>query len=142
MRDNNLSILLVEDDEVDIMAIKRAFQKYNITNPLGIVRNGVEALEMLRGDNVPLPGIILLDINMPKMNGIELLREMRNDQRLKAIPVIVLTTSDEERDIVDAYNYNVAGYIVKPLSLVKFVEAISVLDLYWTLSKLPAKKVK
>ncbi|MEG6523811.1 response regulator [Desulfotomaculum sp. 1211_IL3151] len=142
MRDKNLRILLVEDDEVDIMAVKRAFQKNNITNPLDIARNGVEALAMLRGDNVPLPSIALLDINMPKMNGIELLREIRNDQSLKTIPVIVLTTSDEERDIIDAYNYNVAGYIVKPLSLPKFVEAISVLDLYWTLSELPANKVK
>lgn len=137
MRDKNLHILLVEDDEVDIMAIKRAFEKNNITNPLDIARNGLEALLALRDDTNPLPGIILLDINMPKMNGIELLREIRNDQRLKAIPVIVLTTSDEERDIIDAYKYNTAGYIVKPLSLTKFVAAISVLDLYWTISELP-----
>lgn len=137
MRDKNLHILLVEDDEVDIMAIKRAFEKNNITNPLDIARNGLEALLALRDDTSPLPGIILLDINMPKMNGIELLREIRNDQHLKAIPVIVLTTSDEERDIIDAYKYNTAGYIVKPLSLTKFVAAISVLDLYWTISELP-----
>lgn len=137
MKDKNLHILVVEDDEVDIMAIKRAFEKNNITNPLYIARNGLEALAILRGKNRPLPSIILLDINMPKMNGIELLREIRKDELLKSIPVIVLTTSDEERDIIDAYKYNIAGYIVKPLSLPKFVNAISVLDLYWTLSELP-----
>ncbi|WP_459910561.1 response regulator [Desulfotomaculum defluvii] len=137
MRDKNVHILVVEDDDVDIMAIQRAFEKQNITNPLYIARNGLEALAILRDGNIPLPSIILLDINMPKMNGIEFLREIRKDRQLRSIPVVVLTTSDEERDINDAFKYNTAGYIVKPLSLPKFEDAISVLNLYWTLSELP-----
>ncbi len=141
MRDKSMSILLVEDDEVDIMNVMRAFKKINLTNPLYIARDGVEALALLRGQCGPAgmgrPGIILLDINMPRMNGIEFLRAIRLDPELKILPVIVLTTSDEECDVIAAYQLNVAGYIVKPVSFEQFVEAMAALDHYWTLSEMP-----
>ncbi len=136
------NILLVEDDEVDVMNVKRAFKKNNITNPLYMASNGLEALELLRGTEkspeIPRERrLILLDLNMPKMNGIEFLRELRADPELKATPVIVLTTSNEDRDKVEAYNLNVAGYILKPVTLSKFVEAVATLNKYWSISEMP-----
>lgn len=137
-----LNILLVEDDSVDIMNVQRAFVKNNITNPLHIAFNGVEALNMLRGSNGkpklnPAPRIILLDINMPKMNGLEFLRELRNDDDLKSVSVFVMTTSNDDQDKIEAYNLNVAGYILKPLSFEKFVNAVAVLNSYWKLCEQP-----
>ncbi len=141
MDDKTIHLLLVEDDEVDVMNVKRAFKKNNITNPLYFASNGLEALDMLRGiGDTQLPRerrVILLDLNMPKMNGIEFLRELRSDPELKLIPVIVLTTSNEDRDKVEAYNFNVAGYIVKPVTFYKFVEAVETLNRYWSLNELP-----
>lgn len=137
-----LNILLVEDDSVDVMNVQRAFVKNNITNPLHIAFNGVEALNMLRGSNGkpklnPSPRIILLDINMPKMNGLEFLRELRNDDDLKSVSVFVMTTSNDDQDKIEAYNLNVAGYILKPLSFEKFVNAVAVLNSYWKLCEQP-----
>lgn len=141
MRDKSMNILLVEDDEVDIMNVERAFKRIKLTNPLYIARDGVEALDMLRGQNsssiLPWPRLVLLDINMPRMNGIEFLREIRQDPDLKMMTVIVLTTSNEERDVVAAYQLNVAGYIIKPVSFEQFVETMAALDHYWTLSEMP-----
>ena len=133
-----LNVLLVEDDEVDIMNVRRAFKKNNICNPLWVAGNGLEGLEMLRGSEIPRERrLILLDLNMPKMNGIEFLRELRADPELRLIPVVVLTTSDDERDRVEAYNLNVSGYILKPVTLVNFVEAMATLNKYWTLVEMP-----
>lgn len=133
-----LNILLVEDDELDVMNVRRAFKKNNFLNPLFVASNGLEALEMLRSDAIPSKRrIVLLDLNMPKMSGIEFLRELRADPELKTTPVIVLTTSDEERDKVEAYTLNVAGYILKPVTLVSFVETMAALNKYWMLSELP-----
>lgn len=137
-----LNILLVEDDSVDVMNVQRAFVKNNITNPLHIAFNGVEALNMLRGSNGkpklnPSPRIILLDINMPKMNGLEFLRALRNDEDLKSVSVFVMTTSNDDQDKIEAYNLNVAGYILKPLSFEKFVNAVAVLNSYWKLCEQP-----
>ena len=142
MDEKQTSFLLVDDDEVDVMTVKRAFKKNNITNPLYVATNGVEALAMLRGNEMPklLPGqrrLILLDLNMPKMGGIEFLRELRADPELRPLPVIVLTTSNEEKDKVEAYNLNVAGYIIKPVTFSKFVETVGTLNKYWTLSEMP-----
>ncbi|HAA29821.1 MAG TPA: two-component system response regulator [Cyanobacteria bacterium UBA8553] len=142
MDEKPTSFLLVDDDEVDVMTVKRALKKNNITNPLYVATNGIEALAMLRGNKMPklLPGqrrLILLDLNMPKMGGIEFLRELRADPNLRALPVIVLTTSNEDKDKVEAYNFNVAGYIIKPVTFTKFVEAIATLNQYWMLSELP-----
>lgn len=143
MEEKIINILLVEDDEVDVMNVKRAFKKSNISNPLYVAGNGLEALEMLRspdGKPAPVPDdrrLILLDLNMPKMGGLEFLNELRSDPELKAIPVIVLTTSDEDRDLVEAYNLNIAGYILKPVTFTKFASVITTLNQYWTLCEFP-----
>jgi CheY-like chemotaxis protein len=142
MGERQLNILLVEDDELDVMNVRRAFKKNNIVNPLYVAGDGIEALRMLRGepDARPIPEdrrIILLDLNMPKMGGIEFLRELRADPKLRATTVIVLTTSDEERDKVSAYDLNVAGYILKPITLSAFVEIMAALNKYWTVNELP-----
>jgi len=136
--DRRLNILLVEDDELDVMNVQRAFKKNNVLNPLYVAGNGVEALEMLRGGSMPKDRrLILLDLNMPKMGGIEFLRELRADPELKATTVVVLTTSDEDRDKVKAYDLNVAGYILKPVTLVAFVEIMATLNKYWSVNELP-----
>lgn len=130
-------ILLVEDDKVDAMTVKRALKDINITNRLDITSNGEEALDFLRNSDNEQPGIILLDINMPKMNGIEFLQIAKSDDDLKKIPVVVLTTSKEDQDKVDSFNLGVAGYMIKPIDYMKFVEVVKTIDLYWTLSELP-----
>jgi CheY-like chemotaxis protein len=129
--------LLVEDDNVDAMTVGRAFKELKILNPLVHRTNGEEALEYLKDESNVQPCIILLDLNMPRMNGIEFLKIAKADDVLKKIPVVVLTTSKEERDIVESFKLSVAGYIVKPVDYKKFVETIRTIDLYWTLSELP-----
>jgi CheY-like chemotaxis protein len=142
MEEKIIHIMLVEDDVVDIMNVKRAFKKNNINNPLHIANNGLEALDMLKGRNGvpklnPVPKIVLLDINMPKMNGIELLKEMRADDELKSISVFIMTTSNEDSDKFEAYSLNVAGYILKPINFEKFVTAVSTLKNFWKMIELP-----
>ena len=138
MEDRRLNILLVEDDELDVMNVQRAFKKNNVVNPLHVAGNGLEALEILRSDAMPRDRrLILLDLNMPKMGGIEFLKELRADEDLKAITVVVLTTSDEERDKVTAYDLNVAGYILKPVTLAAFIEIMAALNKYWSVNELP-----
>jgi CheY-like chemotaxis protein len=133
-----LNILLVEDDQVDVMNVRRAFDKNRILNPLHVASDGVEALEMLRNGEVPTERrLVLLDLNMPRMNGIEFLRELRADPKLRPMPVVVLTTSNDERDRIEAYNLNVAGYLLKPVTFVNFVELMAALNKYWTLVELP-----
>ena len=133
-----LHILLVEDDQIDQMNVKRAFERNKIMNPLYIAENGLEALEMLRDGRVPDERrLILLDLNMPKMNGIEFLRSLRADENLSATPVVVLTTSNDEQDKVHAYNLNVAGYLLKPVTFTNFVELTAALNKYWTLVEMP-----
>jgi len=130
-------ILLVEDDRVDTMTVRRALKDLKVTNQLICTTNGEEALEYLRDESKKKPCVILLDLNMPKMNGIEFLKITKGEEGLKKIPVIVLTTSREEQDVAESFNLSVAGYIVKPVDYKRFVEAIRVLELYWTLSELP-----
>ena len=138
MAEKALNILLVEDDDVDVMNVRRAFKKNNMTNPLFVANNRLEALKMLRDGTVPRSSlIVLLDLNMPKMNGIEFLRELRADPELSATPVIVLTTSNDERDRIEAYNLNVAGYILKPVTFTNFCEVMAALNKYWALVELP-----
>lgn len=134
-----ISILLVEDDHVDIMTIKRAFKDLKITNPVNVCENGLEALDFLRDQQKHLPGIILLDLNMPKMNGIEFLQEIKDDEQFKSIPVVVLTTSKEEQDKVESFKLGVAGYMIKPVDYMQFVEIIRTIHLYWTLSEIPVE---
>lgn len=140
---NNIPILLVEDDQVDVMTVKRALKANKTINPLFVVPNGEEALNFLRHQGAfssheksPSPGIILLDLNMPVMNGIEFLKVIKADDNLKRIPVIVLTTSKADEDRVESFNLSVAGYIIKPMEFEKFVEVMKTIDLYWTLSEL------
>ncbi len=130
VKNSDITFLLVEDDEVDILNVKRAFKKNNIDSTLEIAKNGLEALEMLRSGQIARPSCVLLDINMPKMNGLEFLEELRNDKEFHNLVVFVLTTSNDDRDKIDAYNYNVAGYIIKPVSFEKFIEAIKSLSDY------------
>jgi CheY-like chemotaxis protein len=143
MEDKTINILLVEDDEVDIMNVRRAFRKGNIVNPLYVATNGLEALEILRGGSEHLPllpskrRLILLDLNMPKMGGIEFLQVLRADKDLKVIPVVVLTTSNADRDRMEAYNLSVAGYLLKPVVFATFVEVMATLDRYWTFCEMP-----
>lgn len=137
MEERVVPILLVEDDEVDVMNVQRAFKKNNINNPLYVANNGLEALDMLRNGGVPSTPIIILDINMPKMNGIEFLHEIRKDPALNRLSVFVMTTSNEDSDKINAYNLNVAGYILKPLSFEKFISAVGTLDRYWKLCERP-----
>ena len=132
-----LNILLVEDDELDVENLRRAFKRANISSPLWVASDGEEALRMLRSNEMPRRRrLVLLDLNLPKMSGIELLREVRQDPALHAESVVVLTTSNEDRDRTEAYGLNVAGYLLKPIAFQKFVEIISALHQYWSLVEL------
>lgn len=138
LKNSKLNILLVEDDEVDVMTVQRAFKQSKITSPLYVAGNGTEALSMLRGktgEPAVIPSdrrIVLLDLNMPAMNGLEFLRQLRADANIGGIPVVIITTSDEERYLVDAYELNVSGYLKKPSTYDKFVELLVILNDYWT----------
>ena len=133
-----LNILLIEDDQVDIMNVKRAFEKNRIANPLFVAADGIEGLQKLRSGGIPRERrLILLDLNMPRMSGLEFLRELRADPALQHTAVVVLTTSNDEKDKIDAYNLNVAGYLLKPVTFVNFVEVMAALNKYWTLVELP-----
>lgn len=133
MTNNQVNILLVEDDYLDIMNVERELKKLNVNLPLHVARNGREALNMLRGEAgtpkiTPLPSVVLLDINMPKMNGIEFLASVRKDPELMHLNVFIMTTSNEETDRLAAQNLRATGYIVKPLSFDKFGGTDSTLD--------------
>jgi len=137
-------VLLAEDDEHDIVATKRAWKKHHIANPLYIVNNGEECLDYLhqRGkyseqDAAPRPGILLLDIKMPKMDGLAVLEHIRKDGELRHLPIIILTTSKAEEDRVRSYDLGVNAYIVKPVGFENFSEAVRTISLFWELVELP-----
>jgi len=133
-----LNILLVEDDAVDVMNVKRAFARNHITNPLFVAGDGLEALQKLRSSEIPRDRrMVLLDLSLPRMNGIEFLTEMRKDPELASIPVVVLTTSTDEGDRLEAYQLNVAGYLLKPVTFTAFCDLMTALNKYWTLVELP-----
>ncbi len=134
---NPKPVMLVEDDRLDVMAVQRAMKDLNITNPLVHTINGEEALKHLEDKNNKRPCLILLDLNMPKMNGIEFLKAVKDKEDLRKIPVIVLTTSKQDRDVVDSFKLGVAGYMVKSVDYKEFVEVIRTINLYWTLSESP-----
>jgi len=135
MLNHNAPILLVEDDRVDVMTVQRALKKNGAANPLHVARTGLEALEMLRGQGRPKidppPALILLDLNLPKMSGIEFLKELRADRELASLKIIVLTSSNEPRDREAAFAYEVEDYIVKPHSFDEFAKAIDIVLRYW-----------
>jgi CheY-like chemotaxis protein len=130
-----VTILLVEDDEIDVKALRWAFDKLKIANPLFVAGDGVEALEMLQ--KLPRPYLIITDINMPRMNGIELLRKIRENDQFRDSIVFVLTTSNDEQDKIDAYNLNVAGYMLKTDMGTSFQRAIALIDNYWKVVEFP-----
>lgn len=142
MSENTITILHVEDDSVDSMVVQRAFKKSNIPFQLLHATDGAEALDMLRGTNgkpklTPMPRYILLDINMPKMNGLEFLAELRKDSELSIITVFILTTSNDDRDRAEAYKNHVAGYILKPVKLENYVSTFEALYNYWQICVAP-----
>jgi CheY-like chemotaxis protein len=133
-----LNIVLVEDDEVDVMNVRRAFERANIHAPLFRAADGVEALDLLRNPSTPAGRrLVLLDLNLPRMNGIEFLRELRADEELRTTPVVVLTTSDDAGDKLDAFALLVAGYLLKPVAFGSFVDLMAGLDRYWTNAEMP-----
>ena len=134
---NSKPILLVDDDDVDALIVQRSLKELKITNELVCRVDGEDALEYLRNEGNPKPCVILLDLNMPKMNGFEFLKVAKADDNLKRIPVVVLTTSDMDQNILDSFSLSAAGYIVKPVDYRQFVEAMKTVDMYWTLSRLP-----
>ncbi len=142
VKSNQFSLLLVEDDDVDVMNVQRALRKNNLAIPMKRAVNGLEALDVLRDGRFKPSGeaekvIVLLDLNMPKMGGLEFLKTLRNDDQLKKTPVIVLTTSDQEQDLSAAYALNVAGYIVKPVDFQQFVDIIDTISRYWSTCVIP-----
>jgi CheY-like chemotaxis protein len=137
MKINNKPILLVEDDRVDVMTILRALKEIHVVNPVVSMENGEAALDYLRNPASERPCIILLDLNMPIMNGIEFLQTIKHDAEFKRIPVIVLTTSEEQQDKVHSFDLGVAGYMAKPVDYRRFVEMMRSIDLYWTISEMP-----
>ena len=137
MRITNTSILQVEVDQVDVKTVKRALKEIHVTNPVVNLKNGEEALKYLRDPESAKPCIILLDLNMPIMNGIEFLQVAKHDALLKRIPVVVLTTSEEQQDKVNSFDLGVAGYMEKPVDYRQFVEVMRTIDAYWTISELP-----
>jgi CheY-like chemotaxis protein len=135
---NSKPILLVEDDTVDVMTVKRALKDLQVMSDLVSTGDGEEALAYLRDDGNVKPCVILLDLNMPKMNGTEFMKIVKADEALRKIPIIVLTTSNSEQDISKSFELGAAGYMVKSVDYKKFMEIIKTIDLYWTLSKLPS----
>jgi CheY-like chemotaxis protein len=130
-----VTILLVEDDEIDVKALRWAFDNLKIVNPMVVACDGVEALEML--PNLPRPYLIITDVNMPRMNGIELLRKLRESKEFRDSIVFVLTTSNDEQDKIDAYNLNVAGYMLKSEMGTSFNRAIALIENYWKVVEFP-----
>ncbi|MHA1216965.1 MAG: response regulator [Candidatus Thorarchaeota archaeon] len=137
---NRSKILLVEDSEDDIVLTKRALEKAKIANELVVARDGEEALLYLRGegpykDKAPddLPAVVLLDLNMPRMSGFQFLKELRSDERLRLLPVVVLTSSREERDVLESYSLGANSYVQKPVSFDEFAESVKTLSTYWLL---------
>jgi len=134
---NKKPILLVEDDTIDIMTVKRALKELRISNELIVRGNGEDALEYLKNEDSVMPCIVLLDLNMPRMNGIEFLKAAKQDDRIRMLPIVVLTTSNQDQDKVESFMLSVAGYMVKPVSYINFVEVMKTIDMYWTISDMP-----
>jgi len=130
-----VNILLVEDDSIDAKAFMRAMEKLKIGNPVTHAKDGVEALEKMQG--MPRPNLVILDINMPRMNGLEMLRRLRADSKLRDTIVFVLTTSNDDEDKFEAYNLNVAGYMLKSDMGNSFVRAVSLVENYWKVVEFP-----
>ncbi len=135
---SNGKILLVEDNTDDVLLTKRALEKAHVANVLDVANDGIEALEYLRGEGIhegrdasDMPVVVLLDLKMPRMGGLEFLRIVREDERLRLLPIVVLTSSREEQDVIESYSLGANSYIQKPVDFNQFVKAIQTLGLYW-----------
>lgn len=147
MHNEPFLVLMAEDDEHDIFATRRAWKKHHISNPLYIVNDGEECVDFLycRGrykdrDTPPQPGLLLLDINMPKMDGLSVLKYIRNDGHMRRLPVVILTTSSAEEDRLKSYNLGANAFIVKPVGFKNFSEAVRTIHFFWQLVELPEAK--
>lgn len=143
MSDNTVEILLVEDNPRDVDLTLRALKKHNLANKVQVVRDGQEALDFLFAEGTYAergaashPKVVLLDLKLPKINGLEVLRRLKTDERLRAIPVVVLTSSCEEKDMIESYRLGVNSYIQKPVDFDKFLDCVQELGLYWLLINL------
>jgi two-component system response regulator len=141
---NEVEILLVEDNPYDVELTLKALRKNNLVNSIHVVRDGAEALDFIFATGTysyrkieNSPKVILLDLKLPKVDGLEVLRRIKSDERTRATPVVVLTSSKEEQDIVASYKLGVNSYIVKPVDFDKFIEAVSEIGLYWLLLNQP-----
>ena len=143
---NEVEILLVEDNPSDVELTLRALKKHNLANKVHVVKDGAEALEYIFANGTytyrkveQYPKVILLDLKLPKVDGLEVLRQIKSDERTKIIPVVVLTSSKEEKDVVKSYRLGVNSYIAKPVDFDKFVASVSELGLYWLLLNEPPR---
>ena len=140
---NSIDILVVEDNDDDVVLIQEAFSEGKVINRIAVVRDGEEAMAYLRKQGAyaatRMPGMVLSDINMPKKDGFELLADIKADPRLRALPVIMLTVSDREEDIVRSFEQGACSYIRKPVSMTRFIAVVKQFELYWSLvSQIPA----
>lgn len=139
---DEINVLLVEDDEGDVLMTQEAFEHHKLRNQLHVVPDGVEALAFLRGEGehagAPRPGLVLLDLNLPRKDGREVLEEIKSDESLRSIPVVVLTTSQAEEDILRSYNLHANAYVAKPVDFERFIEVIRQIDDFFvSVVKLP-----
>ena len=148
MNEENKTILLVEDNPDDVALAMRAFKRSHLMNPLVVVRDGVEALDFLfaRGAyanraTAPLPTLVILDLKLPKLDGLGVLKTLRADARTALLPTVILTSSKEEQDVVASYSFGANSYVRKPVDFIEFVEAVKVLGLYWlALNEIPPRQ--
>ncbi|MBI1910962.1 MAG: response regulator [Deltaproteobacteria bacterium] len=144
LRNNQVEILMVEDNPADVRLTEEAFKDAKVLNNMSVVGDGVEAMAFLRREgkyaNAAKPDLILLDLNLPKKDGREVLAEIKNDPELKRIPVVILTTSEDEKDILKAYDLHVNAYVRKPVDLDQFMKVVEAVEDFWlTVVKLPTK---
>jgi len=144
MTENMVEILLVEDNPNDVKLALHAFKKNNLSNRIQVVRDGEEALEFIFATGqyqnrtvLPSPKVVLLDLKLPKVDGLEVLRRVKSDPRTKSIPIVMLTSSREDKDVIESYALGVNSYIVKPVDFVQFTEAVQNLGMYWMLLNNP-----
>lgn len=130
----NLSFLFIEDDEIEVLKFKKSLKKLGFTHRILEAKNGEEALEILR-EKQELPNVILLDLNMPKMNGLEFLKELKEDAHLRYIPAIIVTTSNNHQDMLESYKLGIAGYIIKPLRYEDYIKKIQRVVDYWMVNE-------